>query len=980
MTGNALDPQRWQLLTELFDRALELDAAGREALLAATGDDAVRAELRRMLAADTSGGPLHTANASALRGHAERLLSEDEAGALPIGRRLGVWRIERLLGSGGMGRVFLAVREEGEFEQRVALKLLKSGWVDDLARRRFLEERRVLAKLTHPNIARLYDGGLGSDGEPWYAMEYIDGGPLTDWCDARELPLAARLELFRKVCDAAGFAHRQMVVHRDLKPGNIFVDAQGEPRLLDFGIAKLLSAPDAETRSETRVMTPEYASPEQLRGEPVGVASDVYALGAILFELLTGQRAFRDPLGSRNPPSLLRACRGDDDETQRATARATTPKRLREQLRGDLERIVRCALDPDPARRYRTADALAEDLRRYNAGEPISLRNDRGYRLGKFVRRHRIGVALGAVSALALAFALAFALWQARVARDDAREATRQAHNADAVRDFMVNVFASADPTEHPGKGPRAREMLDAGARAMRRQFGGDPDATAALSRALAKSYAGIGAYDPARALAREALDAAVKLHGVGNAEVLAARADYAEVLQTAGDEQQALQQAQTVLAHASDRVMRVRAYLVAANADGQLLHEAQAEQSARKALALAQMLGASGERWQAVAWNDLAQSYLGRDEFDAAQKALRQAATLYTRSLGADNAQSRDALDNLAFLMLHTGHQDEALALYANLIAEERRSLGPQSPALAATLSQYAPMLWSAGRYAQARTAAEQARVALAAAADMSPLLHADSEHSLAIVAHYRGDLAGALRVLDDIERNDVPRGTFGQRELFATHWLRVAIAAERGESDAFAQLDGLHAQGQKLGYASDFATKLEWPLAWLAAGQPQRALQGYDALSAASSSPRVRATHHNTLLLARGVALVQLGRYPEATQALDQAATAFAGKPEYIAQAITVKLWQGWLQVRAGHPQSGLADIETALRWRQQQLGDESYLTAEARLAHAEALAQLKRHDEALIEQAQARTVLAAQLAPQHALRRRAELPLPH
>lgn len=973
MTGRPPDPGRWQLLTELFDRALELDGAARCELLDSVPQE-LRGDLQRLLAADASSSPLDTRGSVSARERMDRALREYDDGASRAGECIGNWRIERLLARGGMGCVFLASRQDGEFEQRAALKLLDARWSDDVSRRRFLEERRVLAKLAHPSIARLLDGGLGPNGEPWYAMEYVDGAALTEWCDARELPLPARLDLFRKVCEAVDFAHRHLVIHRDIKPGNILVDAEGEPKLLDFGIAKMLPAAGAQARSETRMMTPEYAAPEQLRGEPVSTATDVYALGAVLFEMLTGQRAFSDPLGSRDPPSPLRACLDTGPGTvDRANTRASTPAKLRRQLRGDLERILRSALEPDPARRYRSASALSTDLRRHLRGLPISVRNDRSYRLAKFARRHRVVVAIGLSAFCAIVAMSAYALRQAGLAR-------AQAQRAEAVRDFMVGVFASAGPAVRAGEGPRAREMLDAGARAMHRHFGDDPETVAALSRALAKSYAGIGAYGPARALAKSAMDAIVKLQGVDSDAALDASADYAEILEVSGEQQQAQQQAQRVLLHAHDRVLQVRAHLVLASADSQMIREAPAEQEARRALALAQSLGTTGERWQAMAWNDLAQSYLGRGRFDAAQRALAQATVLYTRSLGADSAQSMDARGNLAFLLLHSGHVEDGLRMYASLIAEERLLLGPRSPALAETLGQYAPMLWSAGRYAQARTVADQAQIALAAATDMSPMQHSESEQSLAILARDRGDLAGALRILDAAEQSDGPRADEAQRMSWSAHWLRAAIGAERGDPDGVALMDDLHVQAAKMGYAFDFRSKLDWPQAWIAQGQAQRALQRYDELAALRSYPHLQAAHRNTLLLARGVALVQLGRYPEAARMLDQAAAAFAGKPNHVVEAMSVKLWQGWLRVRSGYPHAGRADIEAALEWRHQQLGDESYLTAEARLAHAEALARLGLHDDALIEQAQARAVLAVQLAPQHVLRRRAELPLPH
>ncbi|HJU08383.1 MAG TPA: serine/threonine-protein kinase [Rhodanobacteraceae bacterium] len=499
MTGNSLDPQRWQRLSDLFDRALELDNAGREALLTDIDDEPLRAELERMLAADAGTDSLNTTDAKSARAQIEQLLREADGVSL-LGRRMGPWRIERLLGSGGMGRVFLAVRDDGEFEQRVALKVLRTELIDGLARRRFLEERRVLAKLAHPRIARLLDGGLGPDGEPWYAMEYVDGAPLTDWCDARRLSIAQRLELFCKVCEAVDFAHRHLVIHRDLKPGNILVDANGEPKLLDFGIAKLLPAPDAQTRSDTRMMTPEYAAPEQLRNEAVSTATDVYALGAVLFELLTGQRPFPDPLASRDPPSALRACSTTDPHTgEHAAERATSPRNLRKTLRGDIERSLRGALDPDPAHRYQSAAALASDLREHLQGRPISLRRDRAYRLGKFVRRNRVSVAAASLVLATLIGATAYSVRQAQLAH-------MQAARANTVRDFVVGVFEQTDPDARQGKPITAHELLDHGNRQLN-QGSIDSDASRTEMQGLiGHLYWLIGDYSKAASLMRDAV------------------------------------------------------------------------------------------------------------------------------------------------------------------------------------------------------------------------------------------------------------------------------------------------------------------------------------------------------------------------------------------------------------------------------------------------------------------------------------------
>ncbi|MEP6634805.1 MAG: serine/threonine-protein kinase, partial [Luteimonas sp.] len=370
--------ERWRQVSDLFDRVADLPAAQREAVLsvACADDPALRAEVERLLAADQLTNPLD----HDIAGKASALLLEGDP-EQHYGQLFGPYRIERLLGQGGMGRVYLAQREGDDFTQTVALKLVGGvgSFNAELARQRFVEERRLLARLEHPNIARLLDGGVGPEAQPWFAMEYVDGAPLTEYCDTHQLGVIARLTLFAKICDAVDHAHRFLIVHRDLKPGNLLVDARGEPKVLDFGIAKLLNDEGQQSAdASTILMTPDYAAPEQIRGGQISTATDVYALGAVLFEVLTGHRPFKDALASREPPIASKVLTEDKTKlTQRASACATTPQALKKALRGDLDRIVRTALDPEPARRYGSAAALAQDLRAVVAGQPISLRSDR---------------------------------------------------------------------------------------------------------------------------------------------------------------------------------------------------------------------------------------------------------------------------------------------------------------------------------------------------------------------------------------------------------------------------------------------------------------------------------------------------------------------------------------------------------------------------------------------------------------------------
>jgi serine/threonine protein kinase/tetratricopeptide (TPR) repeat protein len=424
--------ERWRRVEELVDGALDQPPEARAAWLseACAGDQALGEEAARILAAGEGEGPLTRVRiadlASAL---VEACASGAEDTPPPAPERVGPYRVVRLIGHGGMGAVYLAERDDGEFRQTVALKVVRRGLHHDpRALRRFREERQTLAALQHPGIARLLDGGVTGDGLPYFAMERIDGQPIDRFCDERHLTIEERLELFVRVCDAAAHAHRQGIVHRDVKPSNLLVTPDGSPRLLDFGIAKLLQ-PDEEgdgpamTRTGERLLTPEYASPEQVRGLAVSPAADVYALGVLLFELLTGQHPFR--WSGRTPHDLERATLEDEpsrpstavartgpptspggpdpEAIERAGAlRRSTPGRLRQRLRGDLDGIVLQALRKEPERRYPTAAELGADVRRHLDGLPVRARGDSAaYRARVWARRHRKSVVAGAVGVAA---------------------------------------------------------------------------------------------------------------------------------------------------------------------------------------------------------------------------------------------------------------------------------------------------------------------------------------------------------------------------------------------------------------------------------------------------------------------------------------------------------------------------------------------------------------------------------------------------
>jgi serine/threonine protein kinase len=413
-----VNPERWRQIESLFEQAVECPPAERSSFLdrSCQGDDALRREVESLLACDDPESLIEVSGLPVLDGGAEA-----EAPADMAGRRVGPYRLVRLLGQGGMGSVHLAVRDDDQYQKQVAIKLLRRELDTGLMMSRFRQERQILANLEHPFIARLLDGGTADDGIPYLVMEYVDGLPITAFCSESGASIQARLALFRLVCEAVQYAHQNLVVHRDLKPGNILITREGIPKLLDFGIAKLIS-PRSTGRTLTqdlRMMTPDYASPEQARGQAISTASDIYSLGAVLYELLTGQRPHR--FTSDSFAEIERTiCDVEPERPSRAVERETGGsardlKRRSRQLAGDLDNIILTALRKEPDRRYASVAELSEDLRRHLEGLPVAAREDRfWYRAGKFVRRNKLGVAAAVLVGLSLIGGIAATAYQAR--------------------------------------------------------------------------------------------------------------------------------------------------------------------------------------------------------------------------------------------------------------------------------------------------------------------------------------------------------------------------------------------------------------------------------------------------------------------------------------------------------------------------------------------------------------------------------------
>jgi len=465
-------------------------------------------------------------------------------------RRIGLYRILRELGRGGMGVVYLAERDDGQYKRQVAVKLLRAGADADELRRRFLAERQILASLSHPNIAQLLDGGVADGGLPYLVMEYVDGVPITEYCDRHRLGLDARLRLFQNVCAAVHHAHQNLVLHRDLKPGNVLVTSAAQVKLLDFGIAKLLNPAllgedQPVTRTAFRVMTPAYASPEQVRGDSLTTASDVYALGLLLYEMLVGRPAQR--IDTDAPQSVYDAvCRQEPDrpsavaprDAETAAARDSTPDRLRRRLRGDIDAIVMMAVRKEPRRRYGSAELLAADIGRYLDGLPVRAhRGNRWYHLEKRVRRHPFAalsallLVVGAVVALALATVAAHERDRAAQTLATSQGALRE---SEAVSAFLVSLFEASDPTTGRQDSLTAAALLSRGV-SRAEQLGSEPLAQARMLEALGRVYESVDSLPIAEQLLRRSL-ALRRLHsGPANAQTTNAQVRLAQVLWSRG-------------------------------------------------------------------------------------------------------------------------------------------------------------------------------------------------------------------------------------------------------------------------------------------------------------------------------------------------------------------------------------------------------------------------------------------------------------
>ncbi len=719
-------PEQWDQVKELFALALEQDPAERNEFLrqACAGDDSLRTEIESLLSSfDGASIFLEDCPAAGLLSAQSRAMT---------GKRIGAYRLVREIGQGGMAVVYLAERDDQNYRKQVAIKMVKAGIDTEQVLDRFRNERQTLAALDHPNIVKLLDGGSSDEGAPYLVMEYVEGQPIDQYCDLHQLSIDERLSLFRQVCSAVQYAHENLVIHRDLKPGNILIAKGGVPRLLDFGIAKLLN-PECfqtplETRTNWRPMTPEYASPEQIRGCAITTASDVYSLGVLLFELMTGHRPYH-PAGQSllemerlvcesdpEKPSVA-ACRKEADNPpitaeSVSAQRGLRPAELQRRLRGDLDTIVMKAIEKDPSHRYATASELSADIGRHLSHEPVLARPASAvYRARKYVRRHPVGVTVAAALVLMLAaFAAAQSLQLRRI--------TRERDRANRVTEFMEGMFKVSNPSEARGNSVTAREILDKASTNIDTGLARDPELQAQMMFVMGDVYRGLGLFPRAQLLYQRAADIQRRVLGPEGAETLRSMDALGWILNQEGHAAEAEKlQRQTVdtrrrVFGSQDPDTLTSMSMLAWTLDREG-HYAEAEKLDREVIDTRHRILKTDNRLSLATMANLAATLGHEGRFAEAEKLKRETVELQRRILGPEDPETLTAMNNLASTLLHEGHYAEAEKLQRETLEVQRRILGPEHPDTLRSMNNLAHTLSNENHLAEAERLQREALAA---------------------------------------------------------------------------------------------------------------------------------------------------------------------------------------------------------------------------------------------------------------------------
>jgi serine/threonine-protein kinase len=852
--GRGNPQQHWDRLASLFQGALDRPAGEREAYLRERADDArMLTEIRALLAAyTTSPGPLERVMAA--------VMPPASAPAAISRTAVGPYELLREIGRGGMGVVYLARRADGEYQRLVALKLARAPVVDAELRGRFLAERDILAGLTHPNIAPLFDAGVTDDGLPYFTMEFVDGVPIDAYCDAHALTVQARIHLFQDICSAVTAAHRALVVHRDLKPNNVLVTASGDVKLVDFGIAKLL-APGRwtdmqDTAADARLMTPAYASPEQVLGRPVSTATDVYALGLLLYELLCGRRAHRLPPGDTpdlhrvvvdTDPMPMAAALSSPGEGDRITAdsiarlRQTTAPRLARRLRGDLERIAAMALRKDPDRRYPTAAQLADDLARHLEGRPVTAHgHSLAYRASRFAKRHRITLVAAAITVATLAGYLVLAILHAREMERAAARERIEAQRASDVTDFVVGLFEASDPNVVQNREAPLAQLLEDG---LHRAdvLAAQPLLQARLLNAIGRVYFSLGRYADAAGVATRAL-AASRL-GAGDQHVDVAR---------------------------DQRLLGL--------ATGALGRQREAVELFRAALEIRRRTSGSRSAEFATDQHHLGYALAQSGEIDEAERHLSDALALRQTLLPAGHEDIAMSLSGMAFVRGRQGRAHDSVALYREALAMRVTGLGPGHPEVARARQNLASALSTSGGF-------DEAAQELHRALGIYRAVYGDRHPSIATTLNNLGNLEArrrrdgeavrhfraALAMRQDLLGPDHPSTVLSQGNLGsvlartgqlkeAEAMLRAVLARSRGKDDVAMGMPRPQAMANLASVLRDQGRLVE---------SESLAREALDLSRTQRVNPLIQASLLNTL----GLTLHAAGRADQAVEMMQQA-----------------------------------------------------------------------------------------------------------
>jgi serine/threonine-protein kinase len=788
-----MNSEQYQRVKEIFHAAAGVEPSSRGKVLdeACNGDDVLREEVESLLSFEERAEEFIERSAFTA---GARLLTSGSVDSLR-GRRIGQYSLLAEIGHGGMGVVYRAARADDQFKKEVAIKIVRIGLDTEETRRRFSYERQILASLDHPHIAKLLDAGTTEEGLPYLVMDAVEGKAIDDFCNEKQLSTKARLELFQLVCGAVQFAHQRLVIHRDIKPGNILVTENGTPKLLDFGIAKLLDPSFSNglgnTATDLRVMTPEYASPEQVMGKEITTASDVYSLGVLLYELLTGYRPYR--VNSNRPGELVRAISDQEpfkpSETisrhvkgdKRAPVAASGDRDRAKELRGDLDNIVLMAIQKDAERRYASVAEFSEDIRRHLNGLPVIARPDTiTYRTRKFVNRHRLGVAAAAMILVALIAGVVATAWQARVAARQRDQARIEKTKAERINTFMQSILSSGDPLKQR-RDVTVAEALDDAARRAEVELANEPEVLAAVRWTIGLNYVNQGRFDLAEKEAQAALDLNRRLYGDQRVETARAMLLLGFLNYQKGkfDLAEPLLRGAVTVYRAQPEPSLDSGHAV--NNLGLLQHDKGDEAAAiplyEEALKIFRKVTGENSFKVALSLNNLAASYQATGDFEKAQQFYDEAISI-CRKLSDPEGQAllATSLQNSAVTLKTKGRYKEAQPGLLEAIQLRRKILGEQHPYVAITQIHLAELYYLEG---DNRRAESEIISALNTQKQALPAGHVDFGRSLTVLGSVltkKGELVQAeatLREALEIRRKVLKPG----------HWLIAMTKGALGE-----------------------------------------------------------------------------------------------------------------------------------------------------------------------------------------------------